>query len=153
VKVISSCRPGGPLIHGPDAPRLNLLVHRAFYCGYKKRHGLKVQSVILPNGLDFNELVLRRSHLEADIPQVQQLRIYGDSGYEWLHHSHLRTRHHHDGPLSPQEIRENDAMKACREAVEWEFAGVTRLSIDLPRGKYPKKCFLLSEWITNSRIF
>lgn len=52
-KMIFTCRPGGGPIHGgPNAPRFDPLIQRAFYSGYKKGHGLKVQNVILPNGMD-----------------------------------------------------------------------------------------------------
>jgi hypothetical protein len=52
---ISTCRPGGgPMREGHGAPRWNKLIQQAFYNGWKKRHGLKVQTVELPNGMTWH---------------------------------------------------------------------------------------------------
>ena len=51
---IKSCRPGsGPVGDTPGAPRrVNAeLIQRSFYSGYLRAHGLKFQTVLLPNGL------------------------------------------------------------------------------------------------------
>ena len=46
------CRPGGgPADDGVNARRLDALIQRAFYTGWKKLHGLKLQTIDLPNGM------------------------------------------------------------------------------------------------------
>jgi hypothetical protein len=51
---ISASRPGG----GPDSndptKRKNPLIQQAFYNGWKSIHGLKAQSVDLPNGMSYH---------------------------------------------------------------------------------------------------
>ena len=49
---IRTCRPGGvPAEEGENAERNSKLLQEAFYSGYKKHHGIKFQSVELPNGM------------------------------------------------------------------------------------------------------
>ena len=99
-----SCRPGGgPTQPGVDAPRHDPLLQRAFYNGWKKCHGLKWQTVSLPNGMEFNAwgpLSLRRnditslekSRLEEKLEDLfaEELErgervyvLYGDSAYAY----------------------------------------------------------------------
>ena len=48
------CRPGGgPITGGVQAPRVDKLVQQAWWTGWKKLHGLKMQTVFMPNGMDF----------------------------------------------------------------------------------------------------
>ena len=48
------CRPGGGSITGGvQAERVPKLVQQAWWTGWKKLHGLKMQTVFLPNGMDF----------------------------------------------------------------------------------------------------
>lgn len=72
-------------------------VQRAFYTGYKKLHGLKWQTVGLPNGMIFHAsgpysarhndaFLYGRSHIEHSLHQLQedqeeQYRIMGDAAY------------------------------------------------------------------------
>ena len=49
---ICTCRPGGgPAEEGENAERNSQLLQEPFYSGYKKHHGIKFQSVELPNGI------------------------------------------------------------------------------------------------------
>ena len=49
------CRPaGGPADDGVNARRLDPLIQRAFYTGWKKLHGLKLQTIDLPNEMTFH---------------------------------------------------------------------------------------------------
>ena len=49
----SSCRPGGgPRQSGVLADRNDLLIQRAWYNGWKKLHGLKFQTIDMPNGMN-----------------------------------------------------------------------------------------------------
>ena len=48
------CRPGGGSVTGGvQAERVSKLVQQAWWTGWKKLHGLKMQTVFLPNGMDF----------------------------------------------------------------------------------------------------
>jgi hypothetical protein len=50
--MVRTCRPGGgPAEEGENATRWNTLIQGAFYSGYKKCHGIKYQSLELPNGM------------------------------------------------------------------------------------------------------
>jgi hypothetical protein len=51
----ATCRPGGgPMRDGVNAPRNDPLIQRAFYNGWKKLHGIKWQTIDLPNGMNFH---------------------------------------------------------------------------------------------------
>jgi hypothetical protein len=51
----ATCRPGGgPTRDGAHAPRNDPLLQRAWYNGWKKLHGMKWQTVDLPNGMNFH---------------------------------------------------------------------------------------------------
>ena len=48
----ATCRPGGgPARSGEDAPRNDPLIQWAWYNGWKKLHGMKWQTVDMPNGM------------------------------------------------------------------------------------------------------
>jgi hypothetical protein len=50
----ATCRPGGgPTRDGTDAPRNDSEIQRAWYNGWKKLHGLKWQTIDLPNRMNF----------------------------------------------------------------------------------------------------
>lgn len=140
-KYIFTARPGGPTCTGKNAERRDQLLQEACYSGYKKAHRIKVQSVMLPNGMDFHlfgPLVARKNdiylftesninerikNLQRDIHEDEHYRIYGDAGYEFIRETHLKTRHHHhpDFPLTPLESQENHIMSKCRESIEWSY--------------------------------
>ena len=51
----ATCRPGGgPTRTGEDAPRNDPMIQRAWYNGWKKLHGMKWQTVDLPNGMNMH---------------------------------------------------------------------------------------------------
>ena len=51
----ATCRPGGgPTRTGEDAPRGDPLIQRAWYNGWKKLHGMKWQTIDLPNGMNMH---------------------------------------------------------------------------------------------------
>ena len=64
---IRTCRPGGgPAEEGENAERYSMLLQEAFYSGYKKHHGIKFQTVELPNGMCAN-LFGPKSYRESDV--------------------------------------------------------------------------------------
>ena len=110
----STCQPGG----GPQyvnwievrAPRNDPIIQRTFYNGWKSTHGLKWQTVDLPNGMNFyvwgpvsirhNDLyTYSRSEVNENLCRLQageqrQYKAYGESAY--YPDTHLRTRHNYE---------------------------------------------------------
>jgi len=139
----ATCRPaGGPTADGRDAPRYDPLIQQAWYNGWKKLHGMKWQTVDLPNGMNYhcwggfsvrhNDLYsLRHSDINeitatAQAGQLLQYFIYGDSAYCSLQNSHIRARH--DYALNTmRENLENRALSSCREIIEWDYGDVGKI--------------------------
>ena len=96
--IVAFSRPGGNIEEGQAAPRVPLEIQQAWWTGWKKLHGLKYQTIVLANGMDFqvygpiscrnNDLTsLDRSNIEKDFMELQQtdaikLKIFGDSAYD-----------------------------------------------------------------------
>jgi hypothetical protein len=99
----------------------------------KKLHGIKWQTVDLPNGMTFhawgcftglhNDMhSLRHFDINDKIACAQarefvQYYICGDSAYASLDTSHIRARHNH-------EKLENRALSSAREIIEWDYGEV-----------------------------
>lgn len=95
--MIAMSRPGGGGGEGESAPRVNPEIQQAWWTGWKKLHGLKFQTVILANGMDFkiygpvsvrhnDAYTLGRSRIEEKIEYLQRnqrlkFKMYGDSAY------------------------------------------------------------------------
>ena len=93
----ATCRPaGGPSRDGRNAPRNDPKIQRAWYNGWEKVHGLKWQTIDLPNGMNFkidgpfsardNDLttlhlsgVLVKLEAMLTVCTIPMYRIYGDS--------------------------------------------------------------------------
>jgi hypothetical protein len=126
---------------GVNAARWDYLMQRAFYSGWKRLHGLKHQSVVLPNGMTgdlwgpcsvrHNDLyTLRESGLNARVAACQQGRplqfcMYGDGIFPYA--SHLRSKHVNPNGLTPRQTAENNAMTKVRIAVEWDYGVIAGL--------------------------
>jgi hypothetical protein len=127
----ASCRPGGgPTSDGTGAPRNDPHIQMAWYNGWEKLHGMKWQTVDLPNGMNFHvwapfsvrhpDLYSYRhsdiNRLVADmlVGQLKQYRIYGDSAYVVLTRSHLRARHDYEHN-TPREDLENGVVELSRD--------------------------------------
>jgi hypothetical protein len=51
--IVPVCRPGGGPVHdGPGAPRKNPILQKTYYTGWKKLHGIKMQTVDAPCGMN-----------------------------------------------------------------------------------------------------
>jgi len=136
----ATCRPGGgPARDGVDAPRNDPLIQRAWYNGWKKMHGMKWQTVDLPNGMNFhvwgpvslrhNDMyTLHHSHINDLLTALQandvlKFAIYGDSAYCITLYDLILARH--DNPVNtPREVLENRSMSSCREVIEWDYGDV-----------------------------
>lgn len=139
--LIDTCRPGGgPTQDGPNAPRNPPELQQSFYTGFKKQHGLKWQTVDLPNGMNFhvwgpcsmrhNDIyTYYKSDINNKIANVQlgnqlQFKIYGDSAYVVLNESHLT--HRYEEPSGAQ-VLTNECMSSCRQCIEWHYGDTSRL--------------------------
>ena len=117
------CRPGGgPITGGIQARRVDKLVQQAWWTGWKKLHGLKMQTVFMPNGMDFevwgpvavrhnDNYTLSNSSILEKLEQCQlgnpvKYVIFGDSAYS------------DDDYLLTGGGR---GMASVRETVEWEY--------------------------------
>ena len=96
--IISTTRPGGGAKHpGPGSRRHSKIIQQSFYNGWKKSHGIKYQTVDLPNGMHYqvwgpvscrhndnyclyHSEILRQIE-ESQNNQLKKYVIYGDSAY------------------------------------------------------------------------
>jgi len=131
---LSLSRPGGGL-------------QRACYSGHKRKHALKFQNLLTPDGLFFHlygpvegwrhdmtlylESGMETTLAGALIVGGEQYYLYGDVAY--MMRPWLQTPF--EGILSPDEVAHNDALKVPRAAVEWGFKDVKQVcsSLDFPR--------------------
>ncbi|OXA55035.1 hypothetical protein Fcan01_10212 [Folsomia candida] len=102
------------------------------YSGHKRQHGLKYQSVVLPNGLIANlygpvsgrrhdSYMLAESNLMWNLQNhlgAENLHLYGDKGYALQ--QHLITPYQ-GNDLPPQHRQFNLVISRMRICVEWEF--------------------------------
>ena len=107
---------------GEQAPRISKLMQQAFWTGWKKLHGLKWQTCLLANGMDFevwgpasvrrnDNFTLHRSNIEDKLHGLQmdnelKFRIHGDSAYTVT-----------DYIVSGG----GKGMAAVRETIEWSY--------------------------------
>ncbi len=107
---------------------------REFFSGHKRKHGLKFQHIMLPNGIvchSYGPFPRRRhdaslygvSGVDTHLSQIcsrngTQLAIYGDQAYPL--HPWLLTPYPGDN-LSEQQQHFNKSMSPLRTAVEWGF--------------------------------
>jgi hypothetical protein len=138
----ATCRPGGgPSRDGKDAPRNDPIIQRAWYNGWKKLHGMKWQTIDLPNGMNFhvfgpvsirhNDIYnVIQSNIDELLQNLQEdnvlkFIIYGDSAYIVLNFGFIASRHQE--PQNDREILENRSMSSCREVIEWDYGDVGTL--------------------------
>jgi len=154
-KIDATTIPGtGPVIDEPQAPCQPdaAVLQEAVYSGYLKKHGLKVLTLVLPNGIvtyvygpisaqenDISALNLSglNGHLIALQPNIEHEWAFG---LESLYYSvytdsifpfHECVTHQHEPPvcgvLLEREVVENHTMSAMWNSVEWPYGGVTIL--------------------------
>ena len=132
--IIKTCRPGGSAARrGPNAPRYHRLVQQAFYTGWKKVHGVKFQTVSLPNGMLYHVygpvscrrgdmFTLPHSQIQNKLKDVMassfevKYHVYGDSAYS---RNDEITGHIEGSSLTDRQKMENKCFNACRESIEW----------------------------------
>ena len=121
-------------VHRITRPKNN---QRVVYNGHKRVHGLKFQSIVVPNGLIANlngpfegrrhdSTMLRESGVLQELQRVawrdgEPLCLYGDPAYPLGVHLQCPFR---DVALNPQMQRFNQAMSEVRVSVEWVFGSI-----------------------------
>ena len=170
---------GGPQTEGCNSDRYNKLIQRAYYTGWKHLHGLKIQTITLPNGL-IADVYGPSSVRKNDVEQLKESNIntrlrdllvkhnmrrfavYGDSAYSVM--SNLFGRHEGDNLIDELKL-ENLGMAAVRETIEWvnkdiksKFAFIgyfksLRISDKMCHRNIINKLLQVSEWVPNVRIF
>ena len=138
---------------GPDgdydgAPRRPLgdVAQRAVYTGYKKCYGLKVETVILPNGIStlfgptsarIHDVggVLQLSGLDDFLVEIQQGKpevycAFGDSTYNAGYLQCIRSGFKSLIPGVDITLAQkicNNRIKPCRQAIEWSYGDVQNI--------------------------
>ena len=138
----ATCRPaGGPARDGKNAPRNDPLIQRAWYNGWKKIHGMKWQTIDLPNGMNFhvygpisvrrNDLTSARwSRINTKMQMLQvndeyKYCVYGDSAYLLVSYDFVQARHN-NAANTPRQLLENKSLASCRETIEWDYGDIGR---------------------------
>lgn len=115
---------------------------RVFYNGHKRKHAIKFQGVMTPDGIfvDLHGPVPGTRHdafLLTDSGLVPKLEgnmnsaagepffIYGDPAYGLQSHIMCPYQEVSNGPLTPEMIGFNKSMSSARVAVEWGFKEMT----------------------------
>jgi len=128
--MLAMCRPGGgPITDGPASARISKEVQQAWWTGWKKLHGMKFQTVILANGMDFqvdgpvsvrhnDNYNLDRSDIENQLHLLQvnerlKFKILGDSAYS-----------DSDYMVTGEGLR---GLASIREPIEWDYKDLKTL--------------------------
>ncbi len=124
---ISTARPGGGPNHR-NGHRWSSLIQRSFYNGWKSIHGIKVQTLDLPNGMNLhvskahslrhNDIwMFHQTHIEEKFETVNQhvdlpYKMYGDSAYSVIVSPYVQFANGQavDTPLN-----------STRESIEWNY--------------------------------
>ena len=125
----ASCRPAGVTSKGPRDD-----LQRAFYSGYYKHHGLKIQNVMFVDGIrlvhvstirDHDQSLLEKSEMEAqfnclfiDGDLTRPAVCYGDPAYSET--DHIKRKHKGAG-RSKEQRRLDASMIPARAVVEDGF--------------------------------
>jgi len=119
----------------------------------EKNHGLKFQTVDLPNGMNFDifgAVSLRHSDIYTwhasnisekvitlfALHQYPSYRIYGDSAYTILADDCITFHVEANNSIDPGQGAKNKVMNSCRETIEWNYGDVKGLfkMVDFPKG-------------------
>jgi hypothetical protein len=118
---VETCRPDGPTV---DGGRTDPLLQQAFYNGWKHNLGVKLQTIDLPDGLNYHAFgpvslrhsdlfTLSESHMDARIRAVQaggdvQFKVYGDSAYKVGTYTHILAQ----VPVPEHQVQVDRALSA-----------------------------------------
>ena len=118
---------------------------RAVYTGWKKLHGMKIFTVMMPNGLQavYGPISVRRNDIDAaqssgldqylhDIQQGQDIKfcVLGDGIFKALAFDHTTIRSYHQeqlgAPLTAIQEHENRIMRKVRVEIEHAYGDITK---------------------------
>jgi len=164
-KICETCRPGsGPAEDRPLAPRHEDadILQESVYSAYIRRHGLKILSVVFPNGmigciygpisgrendigaLNMSQLNQHMIDCQDEVTQAREkgeqllyYSFYGDGIFPILH---CITRCHRapiGGQLTVRQIAKDTAMLRLRTSAEWTYETVT-IFFHILHSKYNK---------------
>ncbi len=164
-KISETCRPGsGPAEDRQQAPRHDnaQILQESVYSGYVRHHGLKILTVVFPNGLivyvygpisarendngalNGSELNQHMIDLQEEIMQAREqgeqilyFSFYGDAIFPILHCITRRQRATIGGQLTARHIAEDRGMSQIRTSAEWPYETVTNL-LHVLHSKYNK---------------
>lgn len=149
-KTFVCCRPmSGPGNDAHGQREGNYFANRAFYGGHKQVHGLKILTIMLPNGMNYvlNTVSVRRNDcyvtticradeilvdLNVQALSIQDpnnyMIIYGDGGFRGYHNC-LRTAHVGSPmfPLTADEKIQNQVLKSARQTIEQSYGKLSML--------------------------
>ncbi|CAB1108116.1 unnamed protein product [Ectocarpus sp. CCAP 1310/34] len=115
---------------------------RFFYNGYKRKHAIKFQGVVTPDGL-FVDLygaevgtrhdryllaqsaLLEKLQTHMNSPSGHPYCLYGDPAYGQTDHIQCPFSASVNAPLTPAIRNFNKSMSQCRVTVEWGFKEMT----------------------------
>jgi hypothetical protein len=137
--------PDGDYIGAP-CRALGNVAQRAVYTGYRKCHGLKVERVLLANGIGtlfvptlarIHDIggVLQMSGLDTFLVEIQQGKpkvycAFGDSTYNTRYLQCIWSGYKSLIPgedITPAQKICNDWVKPCRQAIEWSYGDVENI--------------------------
>eukprot|EP00607_Mallomonas_marina_P004800 CAMPEP_0182432926 /NCGR_PEP_ID=MMETSP1167-20130531/59745_1 /TAXON_ID=2988 /ORGANISM="Mallomonas Sp, Strain CCMP3275" /LENGTH=207 /DNA_ID=CAMNT_0024621005 /DNA_START=535 /DNA_END=1155 /DNA_ORIENTATION=+ len=130
----------GPVSEGEGTSRICPMLQRAFCSGWENLHGLKWQTVDLPNGMFFNiwgpvscshsDLnTLSDSNLISSLELLQEDKpikycVYGDSAYTDVPNKlyvQSPIKSSGDGSLKSRYVSINNGMSNARNLIEWNY--------------------------------
>jgi hypothetical protein len=154
-KISETCRPGsGPAEDRQQAPRHDgvWILQESIYSGYVRCHGLKIISVVFPNGLigyvygpisakendngalNGSELNQHMMDLQVEVTQARErgeqvlyFSFYGDAIFPILHCITHQHRASIGGQLTARQIAEDTGMSQIQTSAECPYETVTNL--------------------------
>eukprot|EP01041_Mallomonas_annulata_P009436 gene9436-19600_t len=130
--IIPTCKP---------SPKLKIAGKSALIESHST-HGIKFQTICLPNGMLFfvhgdvpclhndsdKDVGHKNNELDSKLANLQsgedsQYYVYGDSTYTSTVASggYIYTAYKENDDISEDRMRENHALKACRQSINWDF--------------------------------
>jgi hypothetical protein len=137
--------PDDMYIIGSPRKRRYRRAQRAVFSGHRKCHAIKMETFMCPNGISFVfgpvsarqfdvAGVLHMSGLDQWLVAIQQGRphiysafgdkVYGANGLHCIRSYFGALR---QGMLTPDEVRCNARIKACRESIEWNYGEISTI--------------------------
>jgi hypothetical protein len=114
---------GGPITGGEQAPRYPKLLQRAFWTGWKKLHGLKWQTVDLPNGMNYEiwGSASVRHNDNFTLAQSNILNSMADDQLAWEKKFKLLGDSAYSRSLFLEIVGDGRGWSSLREAIEWDY--------------------------------